>query len=72
MVYLKSIFEHQGSTSLFAKLKNNGWAEKLSADNKCEARNINFFEIDIKLTNSGVHNIDNIITFVFQVLNYFS
>lgn len=67
---MKLIFEHQGATGLIAKLRNNGWAEKLSANSKCEARNIYFFEIDLLLTNSGVDNVEHIITFVFQVLQY--
>lgn len=59
--------EDKGSLSWI--LKNKGLINFIDLRHFREGRGINFFNIEIDLTEDGLLNIDEIITLVFQYLN---
>lgn len=67
--YLGNIIGHEGRGSLLSYLKQQGWAEGLSAGAGLSYAGGASFNISIKLTPVGVEHVDEIITAVFQALN---
>ncbi|WP_101757468.1 insulinase family protein [Oceanicoccus sp. KOV_DT_Chl] len=67
--YLGNILGHEGKGSLLSYLKQQGWAEGLSAGQGIKYRGGGSFNISIKLTDSGAKDRDKVIEAVFQAIN---
>ena len=67
--YLGNILGHEGQGSLLSYLKQQGWAEALSAGTGLSYSGGATFNITIKLTPAGVEQLDNIVASVFQTIN---
>ncbi|CAM8952611.1 unnamed protein product [Rhodiola kirilowii] len=70
--YLAHLLGHEGGGSLYFFLKAKGWITSISAgvgDEGMHRSSMNYiFNMSIKLTDSGLEQIFNIITFVYQYL----
>jgi secreted Zn-dependent insulinase-like peptidase len=67
--YLASLIGHEGRGSLLSDLKNRGWADALSASNGRELDHETTFDITVKLTDSGLDAVDEVIGRVFAYLD---
>jgi secreted Zn-dependent insulinase-like peptidase len=67
--YLGNIIGHEGKGSLLSYLKQQGWAEGLSAGAGISYAGGATFNISIKLTRAGVEKVDEIVDAVFQTVN---
>ncbi|WP_019530598.1 insulinase family protein [Dasania marina] len=68
LVYLGNILGHEGKGSLLSYLKQQGWAEALSAGAGLSYRGGSNFSISIKLTEQGYQQYQQVVTAVFQLL----
>lgn len=66
--YIAHMLGHEGEGSLFALLKQLGWAERLSAGIGLENRHDGFFHITIDLTEVGVKARSQIPTLIFHMI----
>lgn len=66
--YIAHMLGHEGEGSLFALLKQLGWAERLSAGIGLENRHDGFFHITIDLTEIGVRARSQIPTLIFYMI----
>ncbi len=67
--YLGNLLGHEGEGSLLALLKQEGWAEGLSAGEGQGDRDGTLFDISIALTPQGVDAKEQIIALVFEAVN---
>ena len=63
------MINHKGEGSLSSILKDKSWINFLSFWHDDFARDINFFKINIQLTDEGLLHTDEIITLIFQYFN---
>lgn len=66
--YLGSLIGHEADGSLFALLKEKGWANSLVAGNSSHYDDFDIFTIDIDLTKDGFEKRDEVIRLVFEYL----
>lgn len=66
--YLSHLIGHEGSGSLLAYLKGQGWANELSAGAHTVSVNNAFFSVDIELTNNGLDHYQDVVSSVFQYI----
>ncbi len=67
--YIANLLGHEGQGSLYALLKERGWAEHLSVGLGYMDRVQGEFKIQIYLTKQGLNHIDDIGELVFQAIN---
>ena len=63
--YIGHLLGHEGEGSLLAWLKNKGWAEGLSAGLRRNIKNNSAFQVNIRLTELGLNDIDEITSQLF-------
>jgi secreted Zn-dependent insulinase-like peptidase len=66
--YLGNLLGHEGEGSLFALLKQQGWAESLSAGGHTSGRNQGGFEINIRLTAEGYQQKDQVVALTLAMI----
>ena len=66
--FLGHLIGHEGEGSLLAYLKQQGWAESLSAGLSSDTRSDSVFQISIALTEAGLQNVDDITEQVFAYI----
>jgi secreted Zn-dependent insulinase-like peptidase len=67
--YISYLLGHEGEGSLFADLKQRGWAESLAAGNGLSNRFASTMDIDIKLTAEGYKHINDIVGLFFYTVD---
>jgi len=67
--YLSNLLGHEGKGSLLSYLKNQGWAENLSAGIGFEDNQQASLQISIGLTEQGLENTDAVTDALFQSIN---
>lgn len=67
--YLGYLLGHEGEGSLFAALKQRGWADSLSAGAGLSNRFGATFDVTIKLTEDGYQHVDDIAMMFFQAVD---
>ena len=67
--YLSNLLGHEGKGSLLSYLKNQGWAENLSAGIGFEDSHQASLQISISLTEQGLKNTDAVTDALFQSIN---
>ncbi len=67
--YIANLLGHEGSGSLYALLKERGWAEGLTAGADYMDQVQGEFSIRINLTKQGLNHIEDIGELVFQAIN---
>jgi len=69
IAYLSSALGHEGEGTLFARLKEQGWIESLSASRDITAaEDVDFLTLRITLTEAGADQIDAIAAAVFATI----
>jgi len=66
--YLASLIGHQASGTLFAELKQRGWADDISANPPGAGKNAETFRISMQLTPDGMANWQTVATLMFGYL----
>lgn len=66
---MNALFGDKGPTSISAVLMKKGWSTGVSANNIVEARGIEYYEINVELTEVGLDHVDDIVKLIFQVGN---
>nr|VFK53930.1 MAG: Secreted Zn-dependent peptidases, insulinase-like [Candidatus Kentron sp. TUN]VFK55849.1 MAG: Secreted Zn-dependent peptidases, insulinase-like [Candidatus Kentron sp. TUN]VFK58286.1 MAG: Secreted Zn-dependent peptidases, insulinase-like [Candidatus Kentron sp. TUN] len=66
--YISHIIGHEGKGSLLSLLKEQGWAEALSAGARHDHTDSATFGVSITLTKKGIGKIDEITALVFQAI----
>ncbi|HET8904981.1 MAG TPA: insulinase family protein [Saccharospirillum sp.] len=66
--YLASLLDHQGPGTLFAELRDRGWADGISAHSPGTSRNPDTFNITLQLTPEGMANWQTVATLMFDYL----
>ncbi|XP_025198182.1 insulin-degrading enzyme-like [Melanaphis sacchari] len=69
VAYLNSILCHKGPMSISVLLSNKGWSSGISAGKIFEARGIEYYEINMDLTELGLDYVDEIIKLIFKYVN---
>ncbi|KAG5520158.1 hypothetical protein PMAC_001235 [Pneumocystis sp. 'macacae'] len=67
--YFEYLLEHKATGSIYSLLKKNGWAIDIGVVKEYIVSDVEFFRIQIDLTDNGLYNYENIIVIVFQYLN---
>ena len=67
--YVSYLLGHEGEGSLYAVLKQRGWAESLASGSGLSNRFAATFDVDIRLTEAGYQHIDEVIGLFFQAVN---
>jgi secreted Zn-dependent insulinase-like peptidase len=67
--FIGNIIGHEGQGSLLSFLKQQGWAEGLSAGAGLSYQGGGSFSVSVKLTEAGVKHSEDIVTTLFQTLN---
>jgi secreted Zn-dependent insulinase-like peptidase len=67
--FIGHLLGHEGEGSLLAWLKDQGWAEGLSAGLRSNIRNNSTFQINISLTEQGLNHINEITTQLFAYID---
>ncbi|KAL3678033.1 hypothetical protein R1sor_020989 [Riccia sorocarpa] len=67
--YIGHLIGHEADGSLFALLKQLGWASSLSAGEMESNRDSAFFSVDIELTDVGQEHMEEVVGFTFQYLS---
>ncbi len=70
--YLANMLGHEGEGSLLKVLRDLGWANALSAGGGFAADNLNLFDVNISLTQSGLQHVDDITALLFQFIDLIS
>ena len=70
--YIASLLGDEGPGSLFALLKEQGWAEGLSAGGGLSYEHYGTFEVTISLTESGLENYQRIGAWLFALIRQIS
>lgn len=68
--YITFMIGQTGANSLFQFLKNKNWITGLSADSGEVTTNQDMVQITFGLTPQGISNIDNIVKYTFEYLNF--
>ncbi|KAK5166544.1 metalloprotease [Saxophila tyrrhenica] len=66
--YVSHLIGHEGPGSLLAYLKEKGWTTSLSAGEAPVCPGTSAFDVDIKLTESGLKNYQEVVKAVFQYI----
>ena len=66
--YIGHLLGHEGEGSVLAWLKQQGWAEGLSAGLQSDIRNNGIFQVNISLTQTGLQNVDAISAQLFAYI----
>ena len=66
--FLSHFIGHEGQGSILSHLKNQGWANRLSAGATDGANGFEFFKISVDLTTSGLQNYDKVVAAMFKYL----
>lgn len=66
--YIGNLLGHEGKGSLLSLLKDNGWADALSAYPYLDTETFGFFRVNINLTKDGVDHINDIVELVYAYL----
>src|SRR5579885_2280813 len=64
--YIGNLLGHEGTGSLLSLLKKRGWGEQLSAGTVVDDTTESAFAISIKLTETGLQHVDDVVGLVFQ------
>ncbi|KAL2641367.1 hypothetical protein R1flu_008954 [Riccia fluitans] len=67
--YIGHLIGHEADGSLFALLKQLGWANSLSAGEMESNLDSAFFSVDIELTDVGQEHMEEVVGFLFQYLS---
>ncbi|XP_043479802.1 insulin-degrading enzyme-like [Leptopilina heterotoma] len=67
--YITYLLHNESEGSLISALKEKRWCTYLFAGLSDGNKGINFYGLEIRLTEEGFHHIDDIITLVFQYIN---
>ncbi|MFT4552891.1 MAG: insulysin [Chlamydiales bacterium] len=65
------VLGHEGEESLLAQLKREELGESLIASGVNVGPNNAIFNLEIKLTDKGIHDVDSVIERCFQAISYF-
>jgi len=68
MQYVGDVLGHEGEGSLYQFLREQGWAEALSAGMQLDYLGGAMFGVNVSLTPEGVKHVDDIIGYVFHTL----
>jgi insulysin len=66
--YVMTLLGHEGDGTLFARLKEAGWIERLAAGITDSADDYDLLSIDIRLTEGGFAHIDEIVAACFHTI----
>ncbi|KAG0591845.1 hypothetical protein KC19_1G206700 [Ceratodon purpureus] len=68
--YLSHLLGHEADGSLFAYIKDLGWANSLEAGHINESFDFAFFRVHISLTEAGQEHMEEIVSLTFQYIRY--
>jgi secreted Zn-dependent insulinase-like peptidase len=68
-LYISHLLGHEGKGSLLSLLKDKGWSDGLSAGLGLRHPNNATISVSIKLTESGLTNVDDVVTYVFRYID---
>eukprot|EP00898_Chlorokybus_atmophyticus_P006740 jgi/Chlat1/7067/Chrsp57S06767 len=66
--YVGHLVGHEGTGSLFALLKSQGWVTSLHAGEYDSSKNYTWFIVSVELTNEGHEHVKDVVQYIFQYL----
>jgi len=66
--YVAQLLGHEGEGSLLAELKRRGWGHEISVDESDKGADFTWFQMQIKLSKTGVRQPEQILNLVYEYL----